>query len=288
MKVVITGSSGFLGKRLCAMLGETGRHSFLEYDIVHGYDICNPDQLEQTFVSFRPDAVIHLAACADLNLYREQPELGSRINIDGTSALLDVCERHHVRMLFASTCCCYGNTPIHPTDETVAIEPTEPYALSKAESERQILAKGLPHCCMRLATFYGPAMRPALAPAIFLANSHRNLSIEIHGSGEQTRTMTYVDDIVRGILTILESAAIHMIVNISTEERVSVHTMIEVANTLTGNRPTVVYGKDRPGQIFKEHILSKRLEEMGWSPQVSFAEGMRRSYEWFVANGETW
>ena len=131
--------------------------------------------------------------------------------------ILTLCEEYNVRLLFASTCCAYGNNDTHPTDETSPTCPTEPYAKSKKESEKDILKIGLPHCCMRLATFYGPEMRAALAPAVFIDKAHKKETIEIHGSGNQTRTMTYVDDIVNGIITIAETVPKFTIVNVTTE-----------------------------------------------------------------------
>ena len=135
-------------------------------------------------------------------------------------------------MLFASTCCAYGNNETHPSDETSPLKPTEPYAQSKVDSENDILKIGLPHCCMRLATFYGPEMRKELAPAIFIDKIYHDKEISIHGSGNQTRTLTYVDDIINGIIVILENEPKYEIINITTEESISVNEMINKISNL--------------------------------------------------------
>ena len=202
--------------------------------------------------------------------------------------ILTLCEQYNVRLLFASTCCAYGNNDTHPTDETSPTCPTEPYAKSKKESEIDILKIGLPHCCMRLATFYGPEMRAALAPAVFIDKAHRKETIEIHGSGNQTRTMTYVDDIVNGIITIAESEPKFTIVNVTTEESVSVLDMIKYAKNVTGNDVKCVNIEDRNGQIYKEVIHSRRLQSLGWKWKTSFEEGMRESYDFYLSNNEKW
>lgn len=287
MKIIITGGTGFLGKRLSRKLKENG-HQIMSYDIVGGYDILNIEQMEETIKSFKPKTIIHLAACSDLNIFAKKPEISYKINVVGTKNILDLCEQYNIRLLFASTCCAYGNNNIHPTDETSITCPTEPYAKSKKESEKDILKIGLPHCCMRLATFYGPEMRAALAPAIFIDKAHKKETIEIHGSGQQTRTMTYVDDIVSGIITITESEPKYTIVNVTTEESVSVLDMIKYAKNVTGNDTKCVNIEDRNGQIYEEVIHSKRLQSLGWKWKTSFEEGMNESYKFYLMNKEKW
>lgn len=287
MKIIITGGTGFLGKRLSRKLKRNG-HEIMSYDIIDGYDILNIEQMKETILSFKPNTIIHLAACSDLNIFAKKPEISYKINVIGTKNILNLCEKHNVRLLFASTCCAYGNNETHPTDETSPTCPTEPYAKSKKESEKDILKIGLPHCCMRLATFYGPEMRAALAPAVFIDKAHRKETIEIHGSGNQTRTMTYVDDIVNGIITIAESEPKFTIVNVTTEESVSVLDMIKYAKNVTGNDVKCINIEDRNGQIYKEVIHSKRLQSLGWKWETSFEEGMRESYDFYLSNNEKW
>jgi nucleoside-diphosphate-sugar epimerase len=287
MKYLITGASGFLGKRLRRELRQK-HHEVFCYDITLGYNILYKDQLETTIQDWMPDTIIHLAACADLNIYRENPEASRKVNIEGTRNILKLCQKYNVRLLFASTCCCYGNNNIHPSNENSPLVPTESYAKSKKESEDEILKVGLPHCCMRLATFYGPEMRAELASAIFLDKCHNNQKIQIHGDGTQTRTITYVDDIVSGIIIIAESEPKHTIVNVTTEDIVSVLDMVRIAKEVTGNDVEVEHVEDRVGQIYREVISSKRLQEMGWKPKVSFEEGMKLSYEYYKKNNNKW
>ena len=264
----------------------------MSYDIVDGYDILNTSQLKQVFDNFKPDTIIHLAACADLNIFAKKPEISHKINVIGTRNILKLCDEEKVRLLFASTCCCYGNNDTHPTDEDSPTCPTEPYAQSKKESEfdifKSVATNGMHHCCMRLATFYGPEMRGALAPAVFLDKANNNETIEIHGDGNQTRTMTYVDDIVNGIVTITESDKKYLVVNITTEETVSVLDMVKYAKEITQNDTRVIHVDDRDGQIYKEVILSRKLQSMGWTAQTKFYDGMKKSYEFYKENNYSW
>ena len=286
-KLLVTGGTGFLGKRICRKL-ISNKHTVLSYDLIDGYDILNTEQLEETFINFKPDSIIHLAACADLNIFAKKPEISYKINVIGTRNILKLCQKYNVRLLFSSTCCCYGNNDTHPSDETSPTCPTEPYAKSKKESEKDILAVGLPHCCMRLATFYGPEMRAALAPAVFLDKAHKNEAIEIHGSGKQTRTMTYVDDIVSGIITIVESDPKYTVINVTTEEITSVMDMIRHAKNITGNDVECVNVEDRECQIHEEMIYSKILQSLGWKWETTFEEGMKKSYEYYKTNNNEW
>ncbi len=285
MNIIITGGKGFLGKRICRSLKEKCNNVF-EYDIMDGYDICNKEQFKNFALQNKCVMVIHLAAISNLNIYQDDINIGEKINILGTKNILDVCEELKMRLLFASTCCIYGNNNMDITDETSPTMTQEPYAISKLESEKDILAIGLPHCCMRLATFYGPEMRKELAPAIFLHNIYHNLPINIHGTGKQTRTITYVDDIVSGIVTIAHTEPKYEIINITTTNANSVLNMIDVAEKIIGKEANTNYGLDREHQISKQIILNDRLQSLGWECKTNFVNGMEKSYEWFLNNGK--
>jgi len=123
---------------------------------------------------------------------------------------------------------------------------------------------------------------------VFLDKAHKNETIEVHGSGKQTRTMTYVDDIVSGIITIAESKPEYTIINITTEEITSVNDMIIHAKNLTGNKVKCINVVDREGQIHEEIIHSKRLQSLGWKWKTTFEEGMEKSYKFYLKNREKW
>lgn len=286
MKFVVTGGSGFLGQALVKSLTKLG-HQCVDYDIAKGYDICNQAQFDDFIKEEKPNAVIHLAAVADLNIFDENPLVGDKINIGGTQKVLAVCNKYLVRLLFASTCCCYGNNGLVESDEMSVIAPTEAYAKSKARSEEDILKTGLPHCCMRLSTFYGADMREALAPATFMKRLHNGQELNIHGDGKQTRNLTYVDDVVSGIVTIALTEPKYDIVNVVSDDILSV---IDVANTVAKvmgktDELKMTHVKDRDGQIKYENIKNRRLRSLGWTPQTSFEEGIRKSWDFFKNNG---
>jgi UDP-glucose 4-epimerase len=286
-RIFVTGGEGFLGKRLIKSFSDMGIETF-SYDITKGDDINDYSSLENTCKNFGATLLIHLAAVSNLNIFKKNEKLGNQINVEGTKTVLKLCNTLKIRMLFASTCCIYGNNECHPSDEESVTCPTEPYAQSKKQSEADILsdpANPLGHTCLRLATFYGPAMRKELAPAIFITKAYNNTPIEIHGNGKQTRTFTYVDDVVSGIVTVATNAYKYPIINVTNIESISVLEIARLAQALTKNPVDLISVEDREGQIKNEEILNERLRSFGWTPKVNFAEGMIKSYEYFLENG---
>lgn len=277
-KVVVTGSDGFLGKRLVAQLQAQGV-VVRGYDFTRGEDILNTKQMEEAITSSQSTAVIHLAAVADLNIVAKDVQMGWKINVEGTRSVIAACKATGARLLFASTCCAYGNNHCHPSNESSPLCPAEEYAQQKVESEKDVTAAGEPHTSLRLATFYGPGMRPALATAIFLDRASRGVPITIHGHGKQTRTWTHVDDVVSGIITVLQANKYLPIVNISTDESNSVLDLVRIACKVTGKNVDIIHGEDRKGQVFEEQIDNTLLRSIGWAPKYTLEAGMRHSYE---------
>ncbi len=281
-KILVTGGKGFLGKRLVRNL-INNNYSVATFDLADGQDITNYEQVANEVK--KNDIVVHLAAVADLNYAREHPKETMDVNILGTINVLEACRVYNKSLIFASTCCVYGNPDTHPADENTCPKPTEIYAHSKLAGEHLILgyAKhfGMKYNILRLATFYGPEMRPALAPYIFLKKAMKGEIIEIHGDGKQTRTFTYVDDIVDGIVAVLEKDVWNEIINITTEEEISVLDLARLCMEITGNNVELKFVEDRPGQIYKEEILARKAERLlGWKAKVSMKEGLKRTYEW--------
>ena len=272
MKVLVTGSEGFLGRRLCALLEAQTEHTIHRYDLQLGHDVLNAKQLEAALNGV--DACIHLAAVADLYIAEENPERTQIINVEATRLVLEACNRHNVRLLFASTVCAYGNNGYEQSDEDAPLAPTEVYASSKATAETLLANQLDKHCILRLATFYGPDMRPSLATSVFLRALLNDEVIHIHGDGQQTRCYTHVDDVGQGILCILESEE-NGVFNIAGEEEVSVLELIEIIAAITNKTPQLHFVDDRFGQIRRSNISSNRLRRLGWDTKYTLERGLR-------------
>ena len=271
MRVLVTGSEGFLGRRLCALLETQTEHIVLRYDLQLGHDVLNAEQLDDALNGV--DACIHLAAVADLYIAEEDPERTQSINVEATRLVLEACNRHEVRLLFASTVCAYGNNGYEQSDEKAPLAPTEVYASSKATAETLFSNQLDKHCILRLATFYGPDMRPSLATSVFLRALLNDEVIHIHGDGLQTRCYTHVDDVAQGILCILESKQ-NGVFNIASEEELSVLELIDILSKVTNKVANVEFVDDREGQIRKSNISSKRLNSLGWWPRYTIEDGL--------------
>lgn len=275
--VLVTGGEGFLGEKLVASLRERG-HTVATYDFVSGKDICNKDQFRASLAECGAKEVIHLAAQADLYKMKAHPEISEKVNIEGTRNVLSVCDELGARCLFASTCCAYGNNECHPSNEESPLCPTEIYAKSKKKGEAIVNEFGKPHCSLRLATFYGPTMRAALVHAVFLDRVHRGQELLVHGTGKQTRTYTHVDDVVSGIVAVLECDKYAPAVNISHDESWSVYDVAKFAMEAVGHEVPMRNVEEREGQIFTEEIDNSLLRSMGWKARWSLKEGMADSY----------
>ncbi len=280
-KILITGGRGFLGRRLLERL--TKDHQINTFDIIDGLDITDSKQLADYIKD--NDIIVHLAAVADLNYAREHPQETMNINVLGTINVLEACRKYQKPLIFISTCCVYGNQKNHPSTEESCPNPTEIYAYSKLAGENLVLGYhkqfGIQYNILRLATFYGPDMRPALAPYIFFKKVINNEPIEIHGDGRQTRTFTYVDDIVEGIVATITSEIWNEVINISTEEETSVLDLAKMIMEIVGREVPLKFVADRPGQIKKEQISAQKAKALlDWEAKVSIKEGLRLTYEW--------
>lgn len=284
-RVLVTGGKGFLGQHLCLLLRAYGFDVFT-YDIADGQDILDRAGLKAELRDNNITACVHLAAVSDLNEAERDPRLAKQVNIEGTDAVLSCCDAVGVRVLYASTCCVYGNNDVVGVNNEIAsLAPTEVYAETKVAGEQLVLKSPrvheLQHVVMRLATFYGPGMRDALATAKFLEAALCGSAIHIHGSGEQTRCFTHVHDVAEGIRVILQSDFAG-VVNVSDNRECSVNELAEIVMKVADSEVEVQYVQDRTGQITRSRVCNARLRALGnrgWSPTFTLEAGMRQCAE---------
>jgi UDP-glucose 4-epimerase len=294
---------GFIGLKVIDRLRASG-HTVDIVDLPF-FDLTNRQQVLDTIKGY--DVVILMAAISNLNFFEADPMHGMDVNMGGLTNVVQACSDTKTLLYYISTCCVYGNTKDLPSSEEARPEPSEIYAACKLAGEWII--KGyrksfdLDYVILRIATTYGPGMRAALAPAVFINQINKGEPITVHGDGEQTRTLTYIDDEADGIVAVINSGIKNETFNISTEEEKSVNELIDIIKTEmnTPDHP-VMYIKNRKGQTFKEQIDAKKVREIriwkgryaptakkatkitGWSAKYSLREGIRETLAWMKEN----
>jgi nucleoside-diphosphate-sugar epimerase len=281
MKILVTGGKGFIGSSLVKALSI--RHEVETFDIVDGQDLRDREAVLKAVNG--KDSVFHLAAVADLNWARENPSETMDINVLGTMNIAYACHKFGSSLYYASTCCVYGNQEIHPSHENVVLNPSEIYACSKLAGENIVQGYGhlfgIRYNLMRFATIYGEGMRPALGVYVFLKQAILNQPITVHGDGLQTRTLTYIDDLIEGVVKLFDSRLFVGPINLSTSEEISAVQMAKLIKKITKSKSPIISIPQRPGQTFKEQIDAKKAEELiNWKSKTSFQEGLTKTYDW--------
>ncbi len=291
MKVLITGGAGFIGRHLIKKLVERG-HEPICFDLIET-DLCesivgNITDRDAVFDAVKDvEAVLHLAAEADINRARLDQARCVAVNVGGTQNVIEACVRYDVPLHFVSTCCVYGDTVEHPSNEQSPCVPTEIYATTKLLSEYMIKEhadrQGLRYNILRYGTTYGPEMRPALAVYIFIRQALTDIPFTIDGSGKQTRCLIYIDDLVEGTLAVLEKGVMNETINLVSCEELSVLQMTEIIREETGaalKEPR--FNHDRPGQIMKEQLdINYARQLLDWWPKIDFRTGVKNTVAWF-------
>lgn len=289
-KILFTGSEGFIGRKIVQFLKDDG-HEVISYDIALGQDILDLKQFESAVKGV--DAVYHIAAQADLTKITdiEKGKWNTDINVVGTHNAAYLCAKHDKLLVYASTCCVYGNQPDsshkHSEDDTLP-NPSELYAATKLAGENIIVGYartfGLKYVILRFATVYGPGMRDALAVHVFFDQALGGKDITIHGDGNQDRTQTYVDDLARGSAAVMaHPESIGHIINLTTEERVSVNKMAQDIKDITGSESNIIHIEDRPNQTLEENLSAEKAEVLlKWKAETSWEEGLEKTHRWMI------
>ncbi|MFI7596518.1 NAD-dependent epimerase/dehydratase family protein [Actinoplanes sp. NPDC049681] len=271
-----------------AHLASEPRFTLIEADVTDGLP-AHPAMVE------RFDAILHMASPASPTDFAKLPVEILKVGSAGTLALLDRAVADAARFLMASTSEAYGDPAVHPQPESYwgnvnPIGVRAVYDEAKRFSEAATMAyhrfHGLDTAIVRIFNTYGPRMRPDDGRAIptFISQALRNAPITVHGTGAQTRSITYVDDLVRGILLLLDSRETGPI-NCGTEHEMTMLELAELIVKLAGSDSRIELIErtaDDPEKRRPDLTLARTL--LGYEPQVAPEEGLRRTIEFF-ANG---
>ncbi|MBV8957561.1 MAG: NAD-dependent epimerase/dehydratase family protein [Actinobacteria bacterium] len=292
MKVAVTGGAGFIGAHVVSALQRAG-HEVVVLDVrppadpglaYEQVDIRDVDGLTRATAGC--DAVFHLAAVADVDQAAKDPVGTVEKNVAGTAAVWEACRRNEVkRAILASTVWVYtAATGPGPFDETAVFDASKAahlYTSSKIAAEMVVhdyhALYGQDFTILRYGIPFGPGMRPALVISKFVDMAEANTPITVHGDGSQYRNYVYVEDLARAHVLALEPAGANEVFNLEGEEQVSVRGLVEAISAVLGRPLDVTFGDARPGDYAGAEISNaKAAAVLGWRPETTFEEGLRR------------
>ena len=300
-KALVTGGAGFIGSHLAEELIKQDYQVIILDDLSTGRRENIQPLLAQDDVQFilgsvtdlsllnklfqGVDYVFHLAAIPGVPQSIENPLASHEVNLTGTlNVLLAATENKVMRVIYASSCAVYGDSPSIPQKEDMPPRPQSPYAVSKLCSEyycqvfREI--RGLSTICLRYFNVYGlrqdPNSQYAAVIPIFIRRLYKGDPPIIFGDGEQTRDFIFVADIAEANLKAAESDVCGVF-NIGTGDRVSINELAKLVTRLMGKDIKPVHQESRPGDIRHSLADISRAEEFGYNPRHSLEKGLKET-----------
>lgn len=312
MKILITGSAGFIGSHLAEALVDDhkiiGLDNFCDFydpqikwqninklqksrnfQIIQA-DIRDQKQLEEVFRLNKIDLVIHLAAMAGVRPSIADPQLYTEVNINGTVNLLEASKKNGVKnFIFASSSSVYGNNKKVPFAESDPVDfPISPYASTKKAGE--LICHTYHHlekismALLRFFTVYGPRQRPDLAIHKFARKILSNETIPVFGDGSTQRDYTYIDDIIDGILRSIDfvnNGCKYEIFNLGESQTISLSKMIRTIENALEMKAEKKILPLQPGDVKRTYAdISKSKKILGYDPQVDFKTGIEKFVHW--------
>ena len=308
-KVLVTGADGFIGSHLTEKLLALGarvsvlvrgtsingtnqfhlrntNHLKKKLDHIIAVNIGSTDCIPLV-TRVKPQVIFHLAADAYVPYSFDRPLEVMTTNLHGTLNMLAAALRlkRLERIVCTSSSEVYGSALKSSIDENHPLNPTSPYAASKVSADRFAYSYyqtyGLPLAIIRPFNTYGPRHTYDVIPK-FIRMALGNEPITIHGTGEQSRDFTYVDDMVRAFLLMGQSPkAVGEVVNFGTHKDISINRTARLIVELSQSKSKIIHIPKRIAEVQKLRCdASKAYRLFGWRPKISIEEGLRRNIEW--------
>lgn len=314
MKVLVTGGAGFIGSNFVRFVLNARRDVEIvnfdkltyagnpesladvardpRYHFIRG-DISDRSAVTELFHRGF-DAVIHFAAETHVDRSIEDASPFLTTNIFGTHCLLEAARFFpSLRFIHISTDEVYGSAPAGAAfGEETSLDPRSPYAASKASAEHFVTAYantyGISSVILRCTNNFGPFQFPEKLIPLMIANASEGKPLPIYGDGMQERDWLFVEDYCRAIDLALERAKPGSVYNVSSGVSQPNLKIVRTILQFLGKPESLIqYVQDRPGHDRRYALDSSKFRrELGWSPLVSFEEGIRRTIEWYRANSE--
>ena len=312
MKILVTGGAGFIGSHVCDALLSKGHSvicidNFNEYydpnvkedNIkhnlnnelfkIHRMDICNLELLQEIFEKDCPDKIVHLASRAGVRPSVKNPFLYEAVNVGGTLNLLELARKFNIpQFVFASSSSVYGARNTVPFKESDSVDtPISPYAATKKAGELLCHVYhhlyGIKITCLRFFTVYGPRNRPDMVPLLFANLIWNNKPISMFGDGTSKRDYTFVGDIVKGILSALDTELDYEIINLGNSNPIELKRMINLIESAIGKKANIVQKEIPMGDMTITFAdISKAQRLLNYNPDTKIEQGVQKFAEWFL------
>ncbi|MEO6497310.1 MAG: NAD-dependent epimerase/dehydratase family protein [Solirubrobacteraceae bacterium] len=303
MRVLVTGGAGFIGSHVVDKLRDAG-HEPVVYDVRPSPFHRNgraPDtvigsilDIDALTAAMRTcDAVMHLAAAADVGEVEKAPVASEELNSRGTLSVLEAARKAHVRrVVYASTIWVYSDVEAESVDErTPLTPPAHLYTATKLAGELYCKSYSelydLEFTILRFGIPYGPRARPAAVVPAFVTRALAGEALTIAGTGEQTRRFVYVEDLAEGCVAGLAPCAAMRTYNLVSDADVTIREIADTVKGIVGD-VEIVHTEGRSGDFKGAEVSGERAaQDLGWTATTPFAEGVQRYVDWHVADAAT-
>ena len=310
-KILVTGSSGFIGMHLCRNLLDDGynvygidnmndyydvslkeaRLSVLsDYDnfTFNKIDISSLKDVKRVFNNFKPEIVVNLAAQAGVRYSLENPHAYIQSNVVGFTNIIESCRHYNVSgLIYASSSSVYGGNKKIPFSVGDSVDkPISIYAVSKKSNELTAYTYshlyGLNTTGLRFFTVYGPWGRPDMAMYIFANNISRGEKIHVFNHGKMQRDFTYIDDIVNGIRSSIEKNYSCEVFNLGNNRCEDLMDMISHIEKELYKEAKINFMDIQPGDVEKTFAnIDYTKAKLNYNPKISIQEGIPKFIEWY-------
>ncbi len=320
MNIIVTGGAGFIGSNfifhmldhhpedriICLdKLTYAGNLSTLKsvmdrpnFRFVKA-DICDREAVDSLFEEEKPDVVVNFAAESHVDRSIEDPGIFLKTNILGAQVLMDACRKFGVQRFHqVGTDEVYGDLPLDRPDlfftEQTPLHTSSPYSASKASADLLVMAYhrtfGLPVTISRCSNNYGPYQFPEKLIPLMIANALADKPLPVYGQGLNVRDWLYVEDHCKAIDLVLRKGRVGQVYNIGGHNEMRNIDIVKlICRELGKPESLITFVTDRKGHDMRYAIDPAKIhDELGWLPETKFADGIKKTIQWYLNNREWW
>jgi nucleoside-diphosphate-sugar epimerase len=300
MRYVVTGAAGFIGSHLAEALLADGHDVYAVDCFTDYYDssekernaaslgVNRLDLADEPLELAGVDGVFHLAGQPGVRSFGEAFPLYVRRNVLATQKVFEACAAAGVRVVFASSSSIYGDAERYPTPESAEPKPLSPYGITKLACEQLAYAYArsfdLDCVALRYFTVYGPRQRPDMLFRRVCERLGDGGVFEIYGSGEQSRSFTYVADVVEATRTAMDAAPSGATYNVGGGEEATMLEAIALLEDASGRTLQTRHVAAAKGDMARTSAdISRIRSELAWEPRTSLRDGLAAMWSWTAA-----